>query len=101
MTPAAQLLILESLHDEHDRKARRLEAVGSGTENRFAADALRWAIDQLTEPTTAAMWTAHCHVCEANWNAEGEHNPFPRGCFCPDCRAEKRSAPGILNWTPW
>lgn len=50
MTPSVMLLILESLYYEHDRKATRLERVGSGTENRVAAEALRWAIEQLTEP---------------------------------------------------
>lgn len=50
MSPEASRLILESLYVEHDRKATRLEPVGSGHENRAAANALRWAIDALAEP---------------------------------------------------
>lgn len=99
MTPAANRLVLESLHDEHDRKAKRLERVGSGSENRVAADALRWALDQLAEPAPK-VWVATCGVCNASWSAPGDHNPQPSGGFCPDCRSFGRMAPGVLNWEP-
>lgn len=99
MTPAAIRLILESLHHEHDRKARRLEPVGSGSENRAAADAIRWALDQLAEPPPK-VWVAICGVCNSGWSHQGEHSPARSGTLCPDCRSFGRMAPGVLNWEP-
>lgn len=99
MTPAAHRLILESLWAEHDRKARRLEEYGSGAGRRVAADSIRWALDQLQEPPPK-IWVARCEVCNSQWTVDGEHNPNPKGMFCPDCRSYGRAAPGILNWEP-
>lgn len=44
---------------------------------------------------------AECGVCRAAWKVENQQeNPAPHGSFCPDCRAGKLTAPGVLNWKP-
>lgn len=46
-------------------------------------------------------WVATCGVCEGNFAvraADVPENPAPHGSFCPDCRAKKLMAPGVLYW---
>lgn len=46
-------------------------------------------------------WVAVCGLCEASFVVrakDSEANPGPHGTFCPDCRARKHIAPGVLNW---
>jgi len=46
-------------------------------------------------------WVATCGVCEGNFviHEDGsDKNPYPHGSFCPDCRAKRLMAPGVLNW---
>jgi len=44
------------------------------------------------------MWRAKCGVDGSCWSVESDVNPAPSGSFCPDCRAQKLAAPGVLNW---
>lgn len=49
-------------------------------------------------------WTATCPVCGTSYekpsnperdSADGQSTP---STFCPNCRQNKRAAPGVLNW---
>jgi hypothetical protein len=46
-------------------------------------------------------WIAVCGLCDANFAIaakDSPDNPAPHGIFCPDCRARRHIAPGVLNW---
>ena len=48
----------------------------------------------------AKWYKARCGVCNATWKAQIENGAeaISAGTFCPDCRAQGRMAPGVLNW---
>jgi hypothetical protein len=44
-------------------------------------------------------YVAECHLCGSGWElAVGEREPEPYPSFCPQCQADARIAPGVLNW---
>ena len=46
-------------------------------------------------------WVAECGVCSADFvvrASDSLENPQPHGGFCPDCRARRLIAPGVLHW---
>lgn len=46
-------------------------------------------------------WVATCGVCMGNFSIAAEDcpdNPSSSGTFCPDCRARRMKAPGVLHW---
>lgn len=46
-------------------------------------------------------WVASCGVCYGNFVLLARtypDNPSASGTFCPDCRARKLIAPGVLHW---
>lgn len=51
-------------------------------------------ITDTWEPT----WNARCGVCGMGWTVRQTPNPSPHGSFCPNCRNNKLSAPGVLHW---
>lgn len=45
-------------------------------------------------------WHAQCGVCFTEAvPIESADNPYPHGVFCPECRANKLKAPGVMNFT--
>lgn len=46
-------------------------------------------------------WISRCGLCEASFVIRAVHaaeNPSPSGAFCPDCKARRHIAPGVLHW---
>lgn len=47
-------------------------------------------------------WVSCCGVCYARFAVKAgdtpNGNPYPHGCFCPDCRDGRLMAPGVLHW---
>ena len=67
---------------------------------RAAARTLEGNMHWLMPEPPPKVWVATCGVCSASWSHPGEHNPNPKGTFCPDCRTQGRMASGVLNWEP-
>lgn len=48
-------------------------------------------------------WVALCLVCDSAFVVRSDDapadGPAPHGSFCPDCRENKKIAPGVLNWS--
>lgn len=57
-------------------------------------------LPEATEPRPDD-WVSECLVCLGAFSVravDSPQNPAPTGSFCPDCRENRRVAPGVLHW---